>query len=622
MPGIILLDDFTLDAGGGFPAYVGARPGWTASRDDFLGNGYGAFADAGGLCDLVYPGTGAVHAYTANIGKADMYVRWVPVATSGPGTAIAFRYQDEGNWLGLLQVGATLYLMQSLAGVISYPQSVAEAATSGASYKVSSIGSAIVVTRNGTQIASWTHANLLGAKRAGFLMYGGSSTDALNEIELGYEGAPPQTIELSEPRLFYQRSSSTGLYSLTASGIYSGSPTSIRARLEYADGSVVPGFDWAVKVASPSANQFSFVMGGIPVNPATGTAGAYVLNTAKRYKLRVDYSNDATVDYLTETAFWVGDIIHIYGQSNAAGLLGGTALSPPVGSYYHTGSGYSPIAGLGMAEFAKRFVAETGVPLLLTNAAVANQSISALIDAGANWTAFLARNTAVGGDFAQMFWDQYEGDISGASPSAGYMKGKIEQLDGQLAALSAQYRRLLVTLGGRFEGLGELEAGGINRALKDLQLAAAQNARIKVSHSRRDLPQADNFHCTTDQAGYGEHGRRGGRSAASHIVAGVADGRGPVISTVSLLPGNKIRVVMDLNGSTALTVPASPTGWEVWTEEPMPVQINIIAGSFASVASDTFEFTLATAPTTNIRVYHMRGADPDNITLITGNLAA
>lgn len=99
----------------------------------------------------------------------------------------------------------------------------------------------------------------------------------------------------------FQRAGSIG--TITVTGTYIGTPTSIEARLVLDGGSTsVAGYDWATKVASPAGGVFAFTFTAVP-------EGVW-------YNVQIrDSAVPATVVASTETG--VGALVPLIGQSNA-----------------------------------------------------------------------------------------------------------------------------------------------------------------------------------------------------------------------------------------------------------------------------------------------------------------
>jgi hypothetical protein len=613
MPTSVFSDDFS---NASYPQLLRLRPGWTASRTNFEGNGFGAQVTAGGVLSMTYPGDGNFYAYTGNMGKSDMYLTFRMLQSSFT-NIIALRFVDENNFIGITHAAGSWYIRKRIAGAaVSGGVIITQALDTAADYTISVVGNNYDLRKNGVSIGTFTDADFNTAKAAGVIMNGGQA-GWLESMDRGYEGAAPSgTIDLFEPKVF-NCVDIDDVLDMTFSGAYTGNPASIRAQLEYLDGTIIR--PWATVIAAPAGGVFNFSLLNIPPNPATGTPGNYTLDAQKRYVCRVDFSNDATVADFTATSFWIGYVAHIYGQSNAAGLNLGVSALALLGSSFFDGSGYSVPTGIGQVELCNNFIKLRGAPILISNKSVGGMTIDNLIFGG-NWTAFMAMVAAQGTGFVFVLWDQYEGNLV-ANIAAGFYKGKIEQLDTQLAALSPKYRRLLLNLGGRFEGDSGTNDPWFNILLADMEAAAAVNARIEISHTRRDLPQIDNVHLTATRSGYGEHGSRFGRTCARWAGAGVNDARGPVIVSGIIIDNDWVEFTCDLNGSATLEL-SSTTIASIKVEAVGGGALALQAGTFVLTAANKFKVRLAAAPGGDVRVFNMIGADPDTVSIIRGDLVA
>ena len=94
----------------------------------------------------------------------------------------------------------------------------------------------------------------VGANAVGKLAVGASES-----------GASVGSISITTPVAgkIHQRSGTTG--TITVTGTYTGTPTTIEARLvEDGTNTPVSGFDWSTKVASPSGSAYAFSFTSAP----------------------------------------------------------------------------------------------------------------------------------------------------------------------------------------------------------------------------------------------------------------------------------------------------------------------------------------------------------------------
>lgn len=205
----------------------------------------------------------------------------------------------------------------------------------------------------------------------------------------------------------FQRTKNINTAVITVSGTYTGSPGAIDAQIETPTGTVV--VPWVTIVDPPSGGIFS---GNITV-PQGGP-----------YRVRVRYHNYWGVHYLTQNDWWVGAVIVIIGQSNAAGMSAQEGIS----NTQHTNTsqllpatdfdtaeeaGYQwskTMVGVGARQLSYELAEGLGVPVAIANFAVHGSPISKWVPATSDFYAFFATQMAAtsNSDFEAVVWVQGE----------------------------------------------------------------------------------------------------------------------------------------------------------------------------------------------------------------------
>ncbi len=619
MPGIIHSETWIHS---GAAQFVGNRSPWSANRSDFLGNGFGAFVwDNGANPDFVYanyPGDGNKYCYTIDATSTDHYYRFTPLSEGAAYHAIV-RYADADNFIGIqIQFGRVYYRIRSSGIDGALTEWVQTPYDATALYEVQAQGNNLKLYKNASQIGATITitAASAGATRAGFGMHSAGINPFLGPVELGFLGAAQSgTISISNNVLFSQMSAGGRTKSINVAVSWTGAPSSIRCRLENADGSIVTGFDWAIAVASPTGNSANFTIANVPAGGP--------------YFVRVDFSNAASVTARHSNGFYIGLIVLALGQSNTVGL--GQTSAPALAAEAKTFlwqssiSNFGPPQGDGHVALLNRTTTALGIPVAIINVAVGATAMASWQPGQPNFQNALTQITQAGGDIGAIIWGQGEADaanvlVSGATYEAG-LTALYAGLRTATARTVAQLPFLIAVTGRNARALGL--AYGDDQSWQTVRAAqinwAQTTSSAYIGAHCIDLPMSDSIHYTN--AGYAELGKRLGRSLAKNITPAslTHDGAGPKIISANRT-GAVITLVCDLRLSAVLSGTPPLTGFEVSGNNFTTV---LSIQTTAIQAPDKIVITLATTPAQNdaVQVRYLFGANPDITALVTGAAA-
>lgn len=425
------------------------------------------------------------------------------------------------------------------------------------------------------------------------------------------------TINIDNPvgGKIHQRSGTTGMISV--SGTYTGTPTTIEARLVL-DGTNTPvsGFDWSVKDAAPSGSAYSFSFASVP-------QGGW-------YNVQVRHSNDTAVNS-TSGKVGVGALFVVDGQSNAWLWFSPTAFA-----------GDSALTPNSLLRIAGKQPTAWDVPATATmNAAIAcgNAMASALsipvglidgtwdgsgltvsgnsgqwISGGAAGNAYTSSAAAVAAETTAIegnVWIQGEADAGSSVTQSDYYTAL-----GQMIALrrtdvgNASLPYVVATLARDTSGTStDAKRQNINLALAQ-KCGDANIYRVE----RYDLPlHSDGIHHTA--SGFTTLGNRVAR-ALLKAIGSVSTYRGPRIASVSKVNSTTFDVNLTHDNGSDFTPASAITGWRV-TDGGTPVTVSTAVRQSASKV----RLVLASAPTALPVVQYDYGMAPDISGVLKDNSA-
>jgi len=403
------------------------------------------------------------------------------------------------------------------------------------------------------------------------------------------------TIGISTPvdGRIHQRSGTTG--TITVTGTYTGTPTTIEARLVQ-DGTSTPlgAFDWATKVASPAGGTYSFSFASVP-------QGGW-------YNVQVRFSNNTSIN-ATGGKVGVGVHVALVGQSNAYLFFRSrtTATTPnSLVRVYGNIGGWAPPDNSTMAG-----------AIGLGNALATILSLPvAVLDYAYNASVLYTQWLPVSGTVNRIFtdgvgglddkleaavWIQGEGDAAAGRSQAQYYA--------DLGTLFADWRGtsfsqatlpiVVVTLARRLVA-GYTDAQG--QAITDAEIQKCGDA-YHYRVDRKDLTMdADGIH--HDPAGFEVLGARCARAVA-FAGGAVATYRGPRINQVVKVDATNFDVWLTHDMGSDIAPSSGITGFRV-LDGGTPVTISSAVRQTAS----KIRITLAGAPSALPVVQYLYGIAP------------
>lgn len=462
---------------------------------------------------------------------------------------------------------------------------------------------ASVAISSGTPTAAFTYTPASSGAKTISISDDGGLTDA---TPLTYTATSTNAITITTPAdgRIHQRSGTTG--TITVTGTYTGTPTTIEARLVQ-DGTSTPlaSFDWATKVASPAGGAYSFSFAGVP-------QGGW-------YNVQVRFSND-TPTSATSGKVGVGVLIGMVGQSNSWYMVRtfGTATDPNalvrIYGNINTNTWTVPAKATmaGAIGLGNALASALSIPVGLLDFAANSGALSAHwipVTLTTNRT-FTNGVAALDGKLEAIAWTQGEGDADIPRTQAQYYA--------DLGTLFADWRSefgqpnlpiVLSTIGRATSGLyTDEESQAIFRAQVQ-KIADANVYRV----DRKDLAISDTVHHTA--AGYETLGGRIARAVLKAIGA-VSTYRGPQISEVRRINSTTFDVVLTHDNGTDFTPTSGISGFRV-LDGGTPVTIN----NAIRTSATRIRLTLASAPASLPTVQYLYGNNPDVAGVVKDNSA-
>lgn len=407
-----------------------------------------------------------------------------------------------------------------------------------------------------------------------------------------------------------QRTGTTG--TISATGTYTGSPASIEARLVQAGTSIaVSGFDWAVKVASPSGNAFAFNFASAPQNIP--------------YNIQV---RDSAVPGTVSTSGWVGvgALYAIMGQSN--GWLwfarGDSTLTPNaklrvIGSGADNGISSTNAPKVwavpatatmnGAIAFGNRLVTSLGTIVGVIDVTWDGSGLT-VSGNGGQWVP----TTTAGQPYARAkaFLNTITSTIEGAVIVNG-------EADGAQSVTQANFYAGMTTLisairsdfGASIPVVTPLLGKRTDGAITDAQADTIRKAQVQKAGDtgvyrveRTDLSRnADGIHL--DPTGFTNLGIRSAQAAA--FAAGAATFyRGPQLTAVVQKTATTYTGTITASGGTDFTPATGITGFTAYDGASVAAISSVVRDSASGVL-----VTLAAAPSALPSFRYMSGTAPD-----------
>lgn len=410
------------------------------------------------------------------------------------------------------------------------------------------------------------------------------------------------TIAITTPAdgRIHQRSGTTG--TITVTGTYTGSPTSIEARI-VSDGTSTPlaSFDWAVKVASPSAGTYSFSFTSVP-------QGGW-------YNVQVRFSNDTLVT-ATSNKVGVGVLFGLTGQSNAWYWFRtfGTATDPNslVRVYGNISSWAAPTKSTmaGAVLFGNAIATALSIPVGVLDYASSGTSLynGWLPVSGTLNRSFTDGVGALDDKLEAVVWIQGEQDAADAQTQLQYYTNLGTLFaDWRSAFGQASLPIVLATLG-KYTGASYNDADA--QAILNAQIQKCADANI-YRVDRMDLALSDTVHHTA--GGFETLGSRCARAALAAIGT-VATYRGPRISEVRQVSASAFDVILTHDMGTDFTPTSGITGFRV-LDSGTPVTVS----TAVRVSATKIRLTLASSPGSLPSVQYLYGIAPTVTGVVVDN---
>lgn len=357
-------------------------------------------------------------------------------------------------------------------------------------------------------------------------------------------GGGGDTITVDDPTDSIVYEGAAGSASVTFSGTHTGATDNIEVQVEaVSDSSVVVA--WTTLDTAVAAGAFS---GSVSVP----RGGWYIVKVRK--------ASDTGVTDASSTQFGVGIVLGALGQSHLVGFTDDGTASATSRAVIHNGSAIAslPTTGVGQNAMAAALVSTFDCPVMFVESAASGTNVTYWYSSGggttAQYDAWAARVTAVGGDLSAFLW--WQGDFNTTT-------GDTE----------ASYTTLMTDLIGKVQtdfGASKIVIGALGRkgggtdsaweAIRDAHMAYAAGSADRRAFLTIDLEQQ------VDQQHFTE---------AAHIVAGnriaqcIADlfgeatySRGPVIASAAY-SGAVVDVTITHDGGTDFTPTSGITGFRV-----------------------------------------------------------
>jgi hypothetical protein len=412
-----------------------------------------------------------------------------------------------------------------------------------------------------------------------------------------------------------QRTESTSNASVTISGTYSGTPTTIEARV-VDDGTSDEVVTWTEIDATPAGDVFS---------------GALTIPEGGWYNVQVRYSNDTGVTDEGSNKMGVGILIALIGQSNANSMINrGQTIAENALFRLFNGTVWSTYdnattPGDGVRQLTNDIISAEGVPVGVIPYGVSGSALIRGIGAAAgDWTdrasdpydTFKTRADAASAAFEYVIWMQGEQDAeTGATASHD---GYEDALRALITAVRADFANgsdqtnlpfIIAQTGRRTSSVNDSD----HWEVKSAQLHVADNYADTYMVTTTDATLADAVHydatfCIT-------LGQRMAQTVNKILGNETYQGRGPKIEGCYLTDLDTIDVKLTHRGGTDITPTSGITGFEV-LEDGAAVTVSSVARQDATTVRLTLQSDL-TSP--DVVVRYQYGADPTVTTPIKDN---
>lgn len=393
----------------------------------------------------------------------------------------------------------------------------------------------------------------------------------------------------------------TGQITISLSGTYTGSPTSLQMRMHYADNDdVVPGFDWATYIASPSDGEFS----GAPIVLPSTTRGYYA---------SVRFSNETAVIGTTNPTVVAVKIV-VYGESLARDMaLVGSAVTPAAGVYYidrDTGALSVPAAGDGNVTAANLLAAATGYGVVVATSGSGGMAMLPVNNAAnymhnavtptANYNNLLAAYAVGGEPIAMILLVGANDSYHANSIPAEYYQVYVDHF-AQLRADTRADLPIFASLTGVHTSAPDSEAYGQHVMAQQAAFDATDNL-WDVCHY--DVARQDAVH--PNAIGYPILGTRFANAIIEQVLGGNAPWQHPRILSAVQTDSTHTVLTLDLGDGDDVSAATAITGVTLSADGST---YDVTVGDVSGSATNQLTVTHASATVSHYRL--LFGSNPD-----------
>jgi len=526
------------------------------------------------------------------------------------GSTMAFRYSSAATSVSSGTAGAVgdgmdhvvigrynpstsaVVIVDSMSQISSYTTSVPASITASQNLRLHSRGTTYYTARSGMigyytvpispshyeELLNYPYAMLVRDPRR---LYFDGAAGASDSVTL---------TDLTNGRI-YQRSGTS--LSIPISGTYTGSPTTIEARIVTA-GTSTEIVTWTEIDATPAGGTFS---GNITV-PQGGL-----------YNVQVRFSNDTGITSNGSASWGVGSLYAIIGQSNAFQWFTIGSGSAHASTRKFDGT-WATNTGAGAITFANALQTAQSIPVGLLDYGVDGAGLTAAGDRGSGYWAdstpgepyplFAAGLTAAGGKLEGVIWAQGESDALNSVSGSSYASA--------LTTLCAQIRTdtgqaalpIFIAPLGRTTHASATDSNW--QAIKDALLSGAAATNNYLAAQTHDLTMADTLHY--DATGYANFATRAALRV-QEVLGLTTNSRGPTIKSAEIVDTTHIDVAVTLRGGSTITPASSITGFRV-LDAATPATIS----SAARQSATSVRLTLSSALSNTATVQYGYGKNP------------
>lgn len=599
------LDTHTPESGGGYQLWGGGLDGSMAPQI------------SGGRVRLT-PGSGTIYSFRlynkAHTAAGESITGVIDAIDTSYAASVALILRGQPNGSGYMvkidPTAAAIYrcvggTLQQLGTQINL---TATSGTHSFEWSVSGTGNTVTLTlkQNGTVLRTVDDpaANRIAAVGYPGLGVYNQGMFQLTRVDAVNVDPPLQngiTINTPMADAHIQRQGAGG--TVTVTGAYTGTPTAIEARVVQAGtNNVVPGFDWAIKVAAPATGSYTLSLQGVP--PALTW-----------YEVQVRFANDQATTAVSNR-FCVSDLILISGQSNAAMFNtlggGGEAPNPFSRRFGISPGGWSALTGAGEIRLANLLSAALNVPIGILYVGVGGTSIVGWKPGGVQYNAALGYINAAGGQVSDNVFIQGEYDWT-AMDGATYMTHLAAGMQGFRTDLGQPNLKHHIVGLAATSYTPRDTYDEVKRAQYDYAAATANTYWVDRTDAQLD---ASGLHHTA--AGFQAIADRAARSILASRGL-VASARGPRISQITKVDPTTYDVSITHGmGSDITPAVGSSTGWSCRDLGAAGAAIAVVAAVRHSDKS--IRLTLASAPVGSPEIGYLRGGNlADLATVVRDN---